>query len=148
MEVGINSYELDVTLMEKKSEIPATSFRLLDHKVNGAVLELLVEYSSQGFPDIQALLDEKTGRLFLVGGKSDAPVEQKTTRGTQLVFAKSNQARISIDLATLAKTLGKKGWLEIFKRNPAIFAKEPPQDPIKVCDASDEVLMKIDLPIN
>jgi hypothetical protein len=131
-------YKLDI--QEAASEaIPASWFSVLDYRIFRTVLDLLIEYHSTGCPEIQVLKDIESGKLFLAGGKIDHPTLSETPQGSYLTLAKSNQAHLSIDLSTL----GKMEELHIYKKMaPTYFKGETlPHAPIKVLDASDELLL-------
>lgn len=119
-------------------EIPPTNFSVVDHKINGSALEILIQYKSQGNPGVLAFWDEKNDKFYVVGGKTDAPVERKIAGFgfSSFTLAKTNQAWISIDLSQL----GKKGEVNIWERTCAKFNLDTYE---KTEDPSDNILMKV-----
>ena len=134
-----NIYNIEIQKVHSIEDLPSTQFSVIEHKINGAALEILIQYRSQGNPEVQAFWNEKNDNLYLVGGKIDSSTE--TEHVGRFTLAKTNQAWISIDLFQL----GKKGELNIFKMMPATFMRgeNPQHRPVKLSNAHDAVLMKV-----
>ena len=138
---NLKIYNIEIQEVSSSDNIPPTWFSILDYKVAKTVLELLIEYHSNGHPEIQALKDLQTGKLFLTGGKIDTPLLTETSRGTHLTLAKSNRAHVSMDLFSL----GKIEELNIYKKLPPTFIRMEtvPYASIKILEASDDLLFTL-----
>jgi hypothetical protein len=130
------SFQVAIQKINPEDKIPLANFAILDIKMNGKVLELLIKYNSQKNPEVQLLQDEQNGKLYLTGGIIDKPVE--TTPGC-ITLAKSNLAKIFIDLSLLEE----KAEIDIFEKTPKILAREGNSSAIVVREASEDVLIKI-----
>ncbi len=139
----LKNYPISIQTCFSYDEMPSTAFKVLDFKVQKAHLDLLIEYRSQGDPQVQALWDQLSDKFYLVGGAIDQPVQREIEGGTMFILAKVNQAWVSVDLSSLNKT----GDLTIFKRNPAVylFDESPAHHSIKIKDAASAPLLNITL---
>ena len=134
------TYEVKIEELPVNQEIPITLFRVLETKINGAALEVFIEYYSQGNLEVRALLG--ANKLYLVGGKIDEPKESGNPDfGIQYTLAKVNRAWLSIDLAPFKKIEN----LQILKRKPETFARGEGigDSDLKITDAEDVVLLKV-----
>lgn len=124
-------FQVKIQKINELDEIPPAHFGIVEIKMNEKTLELLIEYHSQENPEVQLLQDERSGKLYLIGGKTDEPVVTKTG---VVILAKPNLAKIFIDLSPLEKMTK----IDIFERSPQAFS-----DNVIVREASDELLITI-----
>lgn len=133
-------YNLPIHRIASLSDLTPSSFEVIDSKIEGRIVNLLLEYRSQKAPEIKALLDENNHKLYLVGGKIDEPVETVCNGMVCVTLAKANQAWVSVDLSTVNKA----GELDIMKIEPAVFVKDPSSDSyIKIQEAHAAVLLSV-----
>src|ERR1700722_20086560 len=134
-------YKIEIQKNHSVDKIPSTNFRIVDYKINSVILNILIEYQSQGNPEVQAVWDEKSNKFYLVGGKINRPVVIRTKHAISCTLAETNQAWISIDLSPLRK----KGEMNIYGMMPATFIRDesPLHHSVKLSDASDTVLIKV-----
>ena len=96
------------------------------------MLELLIGYQSQENPEVQLLQDEQNGKLYLVGGKTDKPIQAGPHSCS---FAKLNLAKIFIDLSPFEEM----AEINIYEEIPEMYAGGG--NNIKVCKEASEVVL-------
>jgi hypothetical protein len=105
----MNPIHVSIQKIEPSYNVPVSCAPILDLKIRGLTMQLLIETSTQIDPPMQALWDEKNDKFYLVGEKS-------TTReqGTMFWFPKSRKVWVTIKLSPL----GKRRELPIFVMRP------------------------------
>ncbi len=105
----------EIEIEELKDPLTSPHFCIENYHVNQGIIEFLVDYTSTGNPEIQALWDEKNKRIYLAGGRSDPAIKIGLS---SYRFADHHKAWIRLDLNTLPE----KGEIPIYIKEPAICA--------------------------
>jgi len=126
------SFQVKIQKINEMDKIPCADFGILDIKMNGKMLELLIKYNSQKNPEVQLLQDEQSGKLYLIGGKGEAI---RTGPGI-FTLAKPNLAKIFIDLSPFEE----RAKIDIFEKIPSICVRGGSK---VVQEASEDLLITI-----
>jgi hypothetical protein len=111
----MNPIHVTIQNIAPGDEIPDTDFKIRGHKISGRTLTLTLEARTKRDFQVQALWNEVSQKLYLVGRSADW-VSETGDIGT--LSKRPSKINVSIDL----KPLGRKTCLKIFKMKPKISA--------------------------
>jgi hypothetical protein len=94
----MNPINVSIQKIEPSYKVPVNQAKILDLKIRGLTMQLLIETRTQIDPPMQALWDEKNDKFYLVG-KISGPV----WTGKSFRFPQSRKVWINIKLSPLGK---------------------------------------------
>lgn len=105
-------FSIEIKPLTDSTRISRPHFHILDYNVkNKEIVEFLIECQTSKDPEIQALWDKETDKVYLVGGKNDVPT---STGDSSWTIAPYHSFWIRLDLTTIDK----KGMIHFCARFP------------------------------
>lgn len=112
----MNPIPVAIQKIEPSYKVPVNEATILDLKIRGLTMQILIETKTQIDPPMQALWDEKNDKFYLMGEASTP-----RTQGTIFWFAESRKVWVAIKLSPL----GKRREIPIFVMRPSQVDDEP-----------------------
>lgn len=126
------AYEVKVKKLE--GPLITSDFQIRDYHSEGEILEFLIDCRTKGNPEVQALWDEKTSRLYLVGGKTDPNID---VNEKESLAPKIEQAWIRINLEQLKTHQA----LAIYGRLPEICGVDSSDQTFTIPESDAQIML-------